>query len=92
MLALEANEIISRVQQKDLQLEEERVKRERDERKMLRLQSGNPGLTSGELLKRLAGSEDEAKMPELKLPKEKEAKDEPKKVPTGFPAPPKRPG
>ena len=91
MHEIEANEIISRVQQNDLQIEEARVKQEREARRMLRIQAKNPGITSSELLNKLAGAEENVADPELKLPKETK-ENEPKNRPTGFPAPPKQAG
>lgn len=88
MLPIGANEIIARVHQQDLQLQEEQMKREREARKILRLQAGNVGMTGSELLKKLAGDEDEPKASGLEMPKEK-PRNEPKRPATGFPAPPK---
>lgn len=87
MLPIGANEIIARVQQQDLQLQEEQMKREREARKILRSQAGNAGVTSSELLRKLAGEDEEPTASKLEMPKEK-PRDEPKRS-TGFPAPPK---
>ena len=51
---MEASGIIAAAQQADLVLEEQRIKNEREQRRILRLQSQSPGVPIGELVAKLA--------------------------------------